>query len=1123
MKDSVKISSLVSTQLPNFISDNPDYSTFVSFMESYFEWLESNGQVFHESKKLQSYLDIDNTIDDFIDYFYGQFLPSFPKEVLSDKRKLLKFARELYHSKGTKYSYKFLFKVLYDSECQVIENKDFILKASDGAWYLPKSVKLKSTDERFLLTEQLFLFGETSKTLAKIERGVVVNGKIEIFISDVERVFNVGEIVRVVDSNFADVYFDTNGEITTSGEGDILSSQIIASISGLDIDKNYRGNYYQKGNPVVFYGGLANANSNTAIASVNEVTSGSIQRVVVDSTVANHGFTYPTTAIYVDPDPNKSTMIRMGSVDSNTLITLNYVIKDSLELKENIILNCDANSSYLNMNTSTNYSFSNSSISANANTKMSDVFNFVSLPTYSINSAVVENGGGGFSGPPKLTPSSLYIIDSYISGTYDPRYTFDQTHNLARLGDLGILGPIKIAKDPFTGKPLGGLGYEANDEIIFSGGLGTGAYARVSNVAASNGQIVSVSYYQNENTPAPIGGFGYSLNGLPEISVSPKIKTANVTSGSNLIKINSANPLWNVKVGQLITGNGIPSNTVVSYIYTGNNTVKMSNTSNGSFISNTYNFVGFGASLYVDEIMGTEAVLNPTTDNIGSITSFSIENYGEEYTSTPSVSLKIQDFVVYNISPSRMPAKGDLILSNSSASNYKAYVDSITPIQYNVNPLLTKYILRTYNYNIPFDLTTPIKLRNLYTNESNTRNLFVDKTYVFETGYYGITENKTGLVTFGDGSAKALAKFLNGLILGNGRYISDRGHPSSYCKIQDENINNYTYILSVEKEISKYRELITNILHPAGTKLIGQAVIKSKPPFERDHSYTSLGTITQTNEPFEPIYFVISTEGNVKFKSSYPNKIRWPSSVDFYATQPANSNNTLIISNISSNVQIGGILTGEGWGEDTEILDIYVSNSTILLSNSSTYTSNASIFYVNNNIIFGDSQEGSNVMFIQPEDKFSYITKNQIIFSEPFVITGNISNGKLFVTNVTNTSPILAGQSIENKALQSNTSIVYYYHSNSTIVLSKTATANSSAVRYYDRYSNSYIVVENYIKVYPLNPDTKIININKTTNIITLSNTFVGYPKSNLYTIYGNTSSIYGGDSYEELRTEYQE
>ena len=101
MSFSKKTSLLIPSQLPAFIREDPNYSTFVLFLQAYYEWMEQQGGAVYESKKIPDYYDIDSTLDSFLDYFKTQFLNLFPQGSLVDERKLLKHSREIF---GTKHS-----------------------------------------------------------------------------------------------------------------------------------------------------------------------------------------------------------------------------------------------------------------------------------------------------------------------------------------------------------------------------------------------------------------------------------------------------------------------------------------------------------------------------------------------------------------------------------------------------------------------------------------------------------------------------------------------------------------------------------------------------------------------------------------------------------------------------------------------------------------------------------------------------------------------------------------------------------------------------------------------------------------------------------------------------------
>lgn len=127
-----KISRLVPGQLPEFIQS--EYPTFVAFIKAYYEFLEQDQNAQELLQNARSYNDIDTTIDSFVQYFIKQYYDILPKELLVDKRALVKKINDLYASKGSVNSYKLLFKLLFNKNVDVKYPSLQVLKASDGKW-----------------------------------------------------------------------------------------------------------------------------------------------------------------------------------------------------------------------------------------------------------------------------------------------------------------------------------------------------------------------------------------------------------------------------------------------------------------------------------------------------------------------------------------------------------------------------------------------------------------------------------------------------------------------------------------------------------------------------------------------------------------------------------------------------------------------------------------------------------------------------------------------------------------------------------------------------------------------------------------------------------------------------
>jgi hypothetical protein len=576
-----------------------------------------------------------------------------------------------------------------------------------------KSLKLATLDKRFLSINNYRLFGETTKSIATVENSVVAGTKTEVFISNIERLFQSGEFVRVVDSANQDVLFG----------GHPLRAKIVGQISQIAIDPNNRGLLYQAGDPVIVYGGLEFANGHGATAVVGTTTSGAILNI----NTLNGGYGYsdsPNTVLSITNAPGALAIV--GSLDprANSVANVAYVPLDSIAPHQYIRLD------------SLDYQFANVA-NANTDTVMANAFSFLNMQLFPISSVLLQNGGGNIKKPPVVTATSRYLD---LNGDY------------ASFEALGILAPIQITN--------GGTGYQVGDTIVFTGGTGYDAQAAVTNVAA-NGMIRTIKY--TSDGFYPLGGMGYSATSLPAVSV------------------NSANVLAS------------------------------------------------NASIFVPSLLGEGATFSVVTDRTGAISTINILDNGEDYTSRPNVSLKVQDIVVSNVSIADIPSFGDTIYQGVSlnVATYSATVNNTTLLSPNGDPALSLYNLRVFEYNSLPDPTKPLKINNKNIN------------LVMANTAYTADYNSNGVRIYGDGRAKANASFLNGLVLSQGQYLNKQGQPSSYDVLQSSIYNNFTYQITVEKEIAKYRDILLNLLHPSGMKVLGRYSLRSNASFTST-AYTSL-------------------------------------------------------------------------------------------------------------------------------------------------------------------------------------------------------------------------------------------------------------------------------------------
>lgn len=744
-----RTSTRVPFQLPEFIRSEESYQTFVAFIQAYYEWMEladtsnssnsiatTNQGPVYATQNLLKYTDIDNTIDAFVQYFIDDFLPNFPTDALTDKAKLTKVAREIYNKKGTPASYQLLFRALYNSDVELFMTRDVVFRASDGKWYVSKSLRLATDDPAFLGLNNLRIFGETSKSIATVERGLRSGNKIELYISNIERLFQTGETIRVVGNKNETLYFKDGAVVDSTVQGSApLTAKIVGSVSSVQINPAKRGQLYNAGDPVVFFGGVNEGSQSKARATVLETTTGSLRDVSVDN--GSYGYRQnPNTAISIAGGGGSGAIAQVSTIDPSGQVDVGFIPTDSLAKFMNVNLH-----STIRLNAAA-YTQFGANTSANINCSLANAFSFTGFSTYPIGGVLLQNGGNGYRSLPTISAKSVYD-------------TTDVNGSDGYLASLGILGPIQIIN--------GGDGY-ANGEIIqFMGGTGEGAYANLT--VNATGTIISADYIYANNADGivtyPLGGIGYRNTALPELVID-------TVAGANAV-------------------------------------------------------------LTVTTVLGDGATFTSVADErgIGAITSFQVEDFGEDYISAPSVSLKVRDLVVTNVSLGNLVRAGDTIYQGNDlqTSVFRAYVDTITLLSDTGQENTSKYLLRTYNYTS--NTKTNLQLKSTDRVVGDDVYLDLDTTYN-TTDTSGNPLFQSGIRTYGNGAAIATAKFLNGLIIGEGQYLNSDGFPSSFQVLENEDYNDFTYELLSDKSFNAYKDILFKLVHPSGTKIVPTTAIKSE-------------------------------------------------------------------------------------------------------------------------------------------------------------------------------------------------------------------------------------------------------------------------------------------------------
>lgn len=758
----------VTNNLPAYIRDDANYSKFISFLESYYDW-------FNDSYNLRDFgdnIDIDNTLSTFIQYFNADFLPGFPPsisvDIIQNKVLLLKIAKEFFMSKGTNDSFRFLFRALFNTDIDLVLTQDFMLIASGGNWIAPKSIKIKSIDPLFLTLENFKVFGTLSKTFGIIESSRISGKYIQLYLSDIKRLFFAGEPIVILNSYNQQVY-QLNGSILQLTDSIVpdgavkLESKIIGSLSSIIIDPNNRGQYANVGDPVVLYGGLLDIqNPVPATAIVSEVTSGGISAVHVTKggtgylPGSNSDVTFYSAGV---PVPSATAFVAIVDYDNgvNTSILTSTLISSGLA---NVVIGANTYS-YINPS----YGFTANS---NVNSTLISSLIFQQLTTYPIKSINVTQSGGGFTAKPVAEVHSYVSVNTGASIQKVP------------LDSYGILAPITIIDS--------GSNYRLNDVITISGGTGSCAFANITHLNSSNG-IANVSYIKSNGSIYPEGGMGYSV------------------------------------------GVGLPSITITSA-------------------------TGANAILSVTSILSSGAEFVVDTVKAGEITKITVVNSGEDYTSTPNVSVRILDIVASNIgSKSYTLSDGYSYVFQGNTYNTASFSSKIASVSLLNSGLANTimddiFTLRTYDYLGTANSSLPLFLYN----EVNVTK-FDSLRLKIETSYL-----TNGIKTYGSGTAKATARFLNGIIVDSGFYLSKKSLLSENSVLQSSIYNKQTYILSLEKSLDSYKNTIKSLVHPIGTQSIFRNLVKSNIDSMTEHKAE---TISSINNPSFSIDFSIDYTVNI--------------------------------------------------------------------------------------------------------------------------------------------------------------------------------------------------------------------------------------------------------------------
>lgn len=307
------LSVKVQSQLPSYLAE--DGPNLVTFMKAYYEWLESEGKVNERAQNLLNYNDVDENLDQFIDYFNREILNLFPAEVLADRRLLMKNIRDLYQAKGSENAFRLLFRLLFDEEILFYFPGDDILRTSDGRWAQETLIRLSGPfdGDPSTLGGQT-LTGSVSGATAQVVRvGSSTDSGITVFNCFVEKVQGIFQ----------------DGERVTNTSGTVSASIVgtIGPIQGITV--SFGGSNNQLGDIVR----ITSSTGTVATGVVTQTTDSSLTFNIVDG---GSGYTSNSIITVGDAPPGFGASFGISGLSNTEIISINT---DTVGPAANIVLN----------------------------------------------------------------------------------------------------------------------------------------------------------------------------------------------------------------------------------------------------------------------------------------------------------------------------------------------------------------------------------------------------------------------------------------------------------------------------------------------------------------------------------------------------------------------------------------------------------------------------------------------------------------------------------------------------------------------------------------------------------------------------------------------------------------
>lgn len=815
MEDRKLITPFIARQFPAFYRE--EGPNFVAFVEAYYEWMESTGQVINQTRSLREYADVDETLEEFMVYFKNKYINTLPESILADKRLLIKHVQNLYRTKGTEKGYKLLFRMLFNEDVDFYVPGEHLMRSSAANWVVPRYIEVTtSVDLEQLVGKRIRSSGNGTATVeAYYQKTINSKTNFILYLSDVAGDFNFGEKIYCDDVPYdyedAPVVFGSLSAISIINGGfnyeigdtlDVIGEGGGAKVKVLSTrNENGRVNFRLVDGG---YGYTANA-----VITVNPAHSN--VELIIDNTAI---FSVGDTVLDISVTPESSgriVEILPGSIILDSSNTGMFNLNDVIQNANNVQLGYDSNTGVFSAN---------------------DTIQNLSTGTFgvvkAVNSTVItlKSNTGSFSTGQlirNLSNNSSVVTANVNSITvFQANVTANAVVALFGTGATFQIGSItdkqifQINDDELSGMLLADIDYNNTGFLLNIENFAGGPIVDDELVTASANVIhIDVAYLTpgtvaNGDTldSAALGISGltaYRVDGpvLYITGADDDMTNANLVPGAIL----TSNFGVNVRVKSVYPKQVVTGNVKVIEATSNSNTLEVYNTSNvGYFIPGST--VTGGTSGFTADIKLANSSVVPV-DRLTDWDYFPAAGFGEENMDSTISEL----FRIVNIEIGRI-----------------TFLNRINPgLGYSADPVVTIVEPLVYDLRVPDGRGRFWGFNANVTARAGIANGVVTGVEITDSGYGYVNNEEARLVTNTNPAAVTGVTIVDLAGKGTGYFKDTTGFASSDSYLQDSKyFQTFSYEIRASRMLNTYEKFARELVHPTGMALFGRYINKNE-------------------------------------------------------------------------------------------------------------------------------------------------------------------------------------------------------------------------------------------------------------------------------------------------------